>query len=168
MSKRVGLVVLGVLGICSVAWAATPPAAPSFGPGAMRLANTPLGQLITGSIGRLMVLRSDLALTEVQRMQIRELVMQHRAEIAATVKSVRDSRTELRDTVLRGDADEATIKAAADKLGAAIGDAAVKAAKLRNDVAPILTDEQKTRIQEFLAEQDGAVDKLLERAAQGK
>jgi Spy/CpxP family protein refolding chaperone len=167
MSKRVGLVVLGVLGLCSVAWAAAP-AAPTFGPGGFPGAHTPLGRLISGSIGRLMVLRSDLALTDVQRMQVRELLVQHRAEIAATVKSVRDCRVELRDMVLRGDADEATIKAAADKLGTAIGDAAVKATKLRNDLAPILTDEQKARLREFVANQDGAVDKLLEQAAQGK
>ena len=134
----------------------------------MRMAHSPLGRLISGSIGRLMVLRSDLALSNAQRMQVRELLMQHRAEIATTVMSVRDCRIELRDTVLRGDADEATIKAAADKLGAAIGEAAVKAAKLRNAVAPILTEAQQTRVREFLAEQDEAVDKLLEQAAQGK
>jgi len=168
MSKRVGLVMLGVLGLCSVAWAAAPPASPSFGPGMMPGAHSPLGRLITGSIGRLMVLRSDLELTEVQRLQVREVLLQHRAEIATTVKSVRDCRVELRDAVLRGDADEATIKAAADKLGAAIGDAAVKASQLRNDVAPLLTDVQKARVREFLADQDGAVDKLLEQAAQGK
>jgi Spy/CpxP family protein refolding chaperone len=130
--------------------------------------NTPLGRLISGSIGRVLVLRSDLALTEAQRLQIRDVLMQHRPEIAVTVKSLRDSRVELRNTVLRGDADEATIRAAADKLGKAIADASVKAAKLRNELAPIVTDEQKERIGEFFSAQDAAVNKVLERAIQGK
>jgi hypothetical protein len=107
-----------------------------------------------------MVLRSDLALTDAQRMQVRELLVQHRAEIATTVKSVRDCRVELRDTVLRGDADEDTIKSAADKLGAAIAAAAVKAAKLRNNLAPILTDEQQTRARAFQPEVEAQLDQV--------
>ena len=148
--------------------AAAPTMAPGAGLGQLPGMHTPLGRLISGSIGRVLVLRSDLDLTEVQRLQVRDVLVQHRPEIAATVKSVRDSRVELRNAVLRGDADEATIRAAADKLGQAVSDAAVKAAKLRNELAPILTDEQKERIGEFFSEQDAAVNKVLERAVQGQ
>ena len=74
----------------------------------------------------------------------------------------------MRNAVLRGAADEATIRAAADKLGQAVSAAAVKAAQLRNELAPILTGEQKERIGEFFSEQDAAVNKVLERAVQGQ
>ncbi|MHB0956655.1 MAG: Spy/CpxP family protein refolding chaperone [Pirellulaceae bacterium] len=168
MTKRMGLAVVGIVCLCTVALAMAPTKAPGMGPEQFPLVNSPLGRLISGSIGRLMVLRSDVALTDAQRQQVREVLVKHRAEIAATVKSVRDSRVELRNTVLRGDADEATIKAAADNFGQAVSAAAVKASKLRNELAPILTEEQKQRIGEFFSEQDAAVNKVLERAVQAK
>lgn len=168
MTKRMGLAVVGFVCVGAVAMAAAPTLAPGAGLGQLPRMHTPLGRLISGSVGRLLVLRSDLAVTDAQRAQVREVLVQHRPEIAATVKSVQDSRVELRNTVLRGDADEATIRAAADKLGQAVSDAAVKAAKLRNELAPILTDEQKERIGEFFSEQDAAVNKVLERAVQGQ
>ncbi|MHB8900238.1 MAG: Spy/CpxP family protein refolding chaperone [Thermoguttaceae bacterium] len=146
--------------------------AAAFGPGASLgkcpLANTPVGKMITGCIGRLMVLRSELNVTDEQRAQIGEVLVSRRSAIAETVKSVRDKRVVLRDAVLSGKADEAQIRAAADELGKAIGDAAVKASKLRGEIAPILTQEQREQIRTFFQENDAAVDKFLTQAAQGK
>ena len=142
-------------------------AAPHAGPGAAwlkgRVADTPLGRLITGSIGRWMVLRSELNLTQEQRTQIRDVLVGHRQQIAETVKSVHFKRTALRDAVLQGRSDE-QIRAAAGELGNVIADASVKAAKLRNQVAPILTEDQQKRIGRFIAEQDQAVGKFLDQA----
>ena len=142
-------------------------AAPHAGPGAAwlkgRAADTPLGRLITGSIGRWMVLRSELNLTQEQRTQIRDVLVSHRPQIAQTVKSVHAKRTALRDAVLQGRSDE-QIRAAAGELGSAIADASVKAVKLRDQVAPILTEEQQQRIGRFIAEQDRAVSKFLDQA----
>jgi Spy/CpxP family protein refolding chaperone len=148
--------------------AAAPSPAPVAGPEQFKWAHSPLGRLISGSVGRLLELRSDLALSDEQRQEVRALFVKHRPEIAATVKAVRDCRTELRDAVLREGGDEATIEAAAEKLGDAISEAAVKAAKLRRELAPILTAEQKQRIGEFFSEQDAAVNSMLERAVQSK
>ena len=124
--------------------------------------------MISGSIGRLMVLRSELNVTDEQRAQIREVLVSRRPAIAETVKSVRDKRVALRNAVLSGKADEAQIRAAAEELGKAIADAAVKGSKLRNEIAPILTDEQQKLIGKFLAENDAAVDKFLTEAAKAQ
>jgi Spy/CpxP family protein refolding chaperone len=156
----VGLVVagLGTIGVAST---------PNAGPGAGRWpgVNTPLGRMITGNLGRLMVLRSELNLSDEQRSQVRDVLVRHRSEIASTVQAVRAKRLVLRDAVLAESADEAAIRAAAAELGEQIGDAAVKASKLKAQVAPILTDEQRTLIVEFLADRDEAVDRFLEQAA---
>jgi Spy/CpxP family protein refolding chaperone len=124
--------------------------------------------MISGSIGRLLVLRSEMNVTDEQRAQIRDVLVSRRPAIAETVKSVRDKRVVLRDAVLSGKADEAQIRAAADELGKAIADAAVKASKLRNEIAPILTEEQRGLIKKFLEENDAAVDKFLTNAANGQ
>jgi Spy/CpxP family protein refolding chaperone len=136
--------------------------------GERRLADTPIGRMISGCIGRLLVLRSQMNVTEEQKAEIREVLATHRPAIAETVKSVRDKRVALRNAVLSGAADEGQIRADADELGKAIADAAVKASKLRNEIAPILTEEQRRLIASFFEENDAAVDKFLTDAAQGR
>jgi Spy/CpxP family protein refolding chaperone len=130
------------------------------------LANTPLGRLISGNVGRLLVLRSELNLSDAQRDQIRTVLVNHKAQLAGTVKSVHDKRVALRNAVLGGKADETQIRAAADDLGKTIAEAAVKASKLRAELAPILTEEQRQQIGQFLASSDAAVDKFLGQAMQ--
>jgi len=93
------------------------------------------------------------------------VLVRHRSEIATTVHAVRAKRLALRDAVLAENADEATIRAAAGELGDEIADAAVKASKLKAQVAPILTSEQRKLIGQFLADQDQAVDRFLDQAA---
>lgn len=155
-----GLVVAG-LGTTGVA------AAPKAGDetGVWAGADTPLGRMITGTLGRLMALRSELNLSDEQRLQIRDVLVGHRREIASTVRAVRAKRLVLRDAVLTETADEAAIRAAAAELGEQIGDAVVKAAKLKAQVAPILTNEQRTLIGRFLADRDQAIDRFLKQAA---
>lgn len=165
MKRRVLLASVVALALVTGVAAAYGSGAPGFGG---RLAHTPIGKMIGGCIGRIMVLRSELNVTDEQRAQIREVLVSHRPAIAETVKSVRDKRVALRNAVLSGKADEAEIRAAADDLGKAIADAAVKATKLRGEIAPILTEEQQGLIAKFLRENDAAVDKFLTKAAAGE
>ena len=165
--KRVLMASVVALALVTGMAAAYGAGAPGLG-GMRPLASTPIGKMVTGCIGRLMALRSELNVTDEQRAQIREVLVSHRPAIAATVKSVRDKRVALRNAVLSGKADEAEIRAAGDELGKAIADAAVKATKLRDEIAPILTEEQQGQIAEFLEENDAAVDKFLTEAAAGE
>jgi Spy/CpxP family protein refolding chaperone len=155
--------VVGMIG--TMCWAA-PGAAELAGAKQWPPANTPLGRLISGSLGRLLVLRSELNLSAAQRDQIRTVLVSHKAQIAGTVKSVHDKRVALRNAVLGGKAAETQIRAAADDLGKAITEAAVKASKLRAELAPILTEEQRQQIAQFLVSNDAAVDKFLSQAMQ--
>lgn len=163
MLRNLVMVGLVVAGLGTIGIASTPDASPGAGrwPGA----NTPLGRMISGNLGRLMVLRSELNLSDEQRSQVRDVLVRHRSEIASTVQAVRAKRLALRDAVLAESADEAAIRAAAAELGEQIGNAAVKASKLKAQVAPILTDEQRTLIVEFMADRDQAIDRFLEQAA---
>ncbi len=131
------------------------------------LANTALGRTIAGCFGRVLTLRADLNITVEQRQQIREVIMSHRAEIAATAKTVRDQRVALRDLVRSDEANETQIRAAADALGQAVSDAAVKAVKLRGEIAPLLDHNQRATIDEFLLENDAAIDAFLDSVIEG-
>lgn len=138
----------------------------SFPPGPW--AGTPLGRLVSGNIGRLLVLRSEVNLTAAQREQVRQVLLSHKAEIAGTARTLHDKRVAVRTAVLSEKADEAQIRAAVDELSKVAADAAVKAAKLRGELAPILTPDQRQLVGKFLAERDATIDKFLVQATQGK
>jgi Spy/CpxP family protein refolding chaperone len=137
-------------------------------PAARKLAGTPLGKLITGRIGRLMVLRSELNLTDEQKAALRTTLKAHRREIAAAVRPLVEKRHALRDAVLADKSDE-EIRAAAADLGKAIGDAAVKGKKLHALLKDKvhLTDEQVSKIKAFRAGNDAAVESFLEKESSG-
>jgi len=161
---RKSLMVVGVVGLLGITVAAATPGADAAGgwkPG--KFAQTPLGKLITGNLGRMMVLRSELDITEAQRAQIKEVLVAHKSEIAKHAKAVRDKRVALRDAVLADNPSDAKIRKAADELGKVVGNAAVKAAKLKGKIAPILTEEQREKIAEFRADRDEAVESFFEK-----
>ena len=129
------MMVASVLGLVAamgeVGIAAAPDGTASALPSWRQLADTPVGRMISGNLGRLLVLRSEMNVTPEQRAEIRGVLVGHRSQIAATVKSVREKHLVLRDAVLADQPDEGKIRAAARELGIALGDAAVKAAHLR-------------------------------------
>ncbi len=132
------------------------------------VAHSPLGRLVSGQIGRLMVLRSELNLTDEQRARVKETLKAHKPEIAAAGKAVWEKRVALRDLVLDEKADEPAIRKAADDLARSIGDAAVLAAKIRGEVAPVLTDEQKKLIRQTRLECREATEKFFAQALEAK
>ncbi len=165
MFRHLALVSVLAGGLATAGLASAPGAAPGMAWLKGHAADTPLGRLVTGSVGRFLVLRSELNLTPEQRTRIRDVLVSHRAQIAQTVKSMHDKRTVLRDAVLQGQSED-QIRAAAGEFGTVIAEASVKAAKLRNQVAPILTEQQQKRIGQFIADQDQAVGNFLDQASQ--
>jgi len=166
MMRRVILSVALVGTIATAAMAVSPAVGPTSlwrGP----LANSPLGRTIAASFGRVLTLRSDLNVTDEQRKQIRDVFVSHRAEIAATVKSVRNKRVALRDLVRSGKAEKSQIRSAADELAQAVSDAAVKAAELQGKIAPLLSQDQRATIDKFLTENDAAINAFLDAAVKG-
>ncbi len=173
MLRKKGWVGLVVLGLSVQAVTAAPAvAAPSGsgvgGPAAgWRGPNSPIGRMLSGNVGRLLALRADLNVTDAQREQIRGILSEHRQEIVSTLRTVRTQRLALRDAVLANSPEESKIRAQASQLGQAIAEAAVKASRLRGQIGPILTPEQRGRIGQFRAECDVSIERLLEAAGQG-
>ena len=125
----------------------------------------PFMRFIRGEIGRWMVLRSQLDLSDDQKQQIGAILQAHKAEIVQVVQPIVDKRRALRDAVIAANPDEQAIRAAADDLGKSIGDAAVLASKIKQQIAPILTDEQRQDIQDFRSQTDRAVDDFFSKMA---
>ena len=125
------------------------------------LADKPLGKMIMARIGRALVLRSELDVTSDQRDQIRGIVKSNKTEIAAAIKPIVESRRALRDAVLSESANESDIRAAADKLGKDIGDAAVRLAPVVEKVRSVMSDEQLDKIREFKDANRTGVDQWL-------
>lgn len=162
-----GLAVAAALAL-SVGGVTAGEAAAGGGQGLSRLGDGPLGRFIQGRIGKLLVLRSKLGITAEQRGRIADVLKAHRAEIAKAVQGVVEKRRALRDAVLADQPDEKAIRAAADGLSKAIGDAAVLASRVRGEVQPILTPEQRETLKAFRAEHDEDLDAFLRKMAETK
>jgi Spy/CpxP family protein refolding chaperone len=163
-SKVLACLVAGLVVTVAVA------AAPSMGAvgnyDRFPLAQTPLGKFISGQIGRLMVLRSELNVTEEQRTKLREIVLGHKTDIAKAAEGVWEKRVALRDAVLAEKPNEKAIRKAADELGKAVGDAAVLASKVAGEARPVLTDQQRDTIKECRKECQAATEKFFQKATQ--
>src|SRR4029077_1724160 len=115
------------IGICTLATMLAAGGAASLGavagPGDVGEAH-PLRMLLSGQIGRLLTLRSEVNLTAYQREQIHGIVKSHKQELVTAMKPVAEKRRALRDATIAEHPDEAAIRTAASDLGKAIGDAA--------------------------------------------
>ncbi len=122
-----------------------------------KLVNSPLGRLIVGNIGRLLVLRSELNMTDDQRKSIAAEIKGHKNEIKPVAKEVFEKRQALREAVINKPGDEKAIMAAANDLGKAIGNAAVLTSKVVSKVKPVFSPEQQERIKNFRMSSDATV-----------
>lgn len=109
-------------------------------------------------------MRSKLDLSEEQKARIRQTVADHKAQMLEVFKQVREKRQALREKVLAEMPSEESIRAAADELGKAIGDAAVKASQMAAELRKNLTEEQLNKIRKFREKQRAEFDKLLDKA----
>lgn len=90
-----------------------------------------------------------LDLTDGQKSKIKDVLRSHASEIEAQMKASAAARSALHDAVLAKPTVESAIRAAALQVGQAQGDGAVLLAKIRAEVEPILTADQKAKIQAF-------------------
>ncbi len=150
--------ILAVVGLTTASWAAEPAAQGDF----QILGHSGLAKLITGNIGRFLVLRSELGVTNDQKKKIVEIVKSHRDEIRPVVKTILEKRRALREAVVNKPGDETAIRSAATEMGKAIGDAAVLASKVVAQVKPVLTPQQIERIEKFRADTQKATTDWLD------
>src|SRR5262245_5291116 len=114
----------------------------------------PLRMFLMGQKGRMMTLRAELGVTTEQRNEVRKIVVSHRTEIAAVAKPIVEKRQALREAVMAPEPNESAIRAAANDLGKAVGDAAVLASKVKPEVFKVLTPEQQKKLENFRADSD--------------
>lgn len=160
------MMVAGVLGLAAVGAGYEEAAAQPLGVAEMRgrVANTPLGKHVSGTIGRLLVLRSELDVTAEQRTRIRATLLEYRPDIVEVAQGVVQKRRALDETVRAEEVDEKAIRAAAAEFGAVLGDAAIVRAKIVGELRGVLSEKQLEAIKAFHEEHQESVDRLLERA----
>jgi Spy/CpxP family protein refolding chaperone len=90
-----------------------------------------------------------LDLTDDQKSQIKAILKTHASEIETQMKASAEARRAVHEAVLAQPVDEAAIRAAAQRLGEIHADGAVLFAKIRTEVQPLLTEEQRGKIQKF-------------------
>jgi protein CpxP len=90
-----------------------------------------------------------LDLSDDQKAQVKTILKSHAAEIEAQMAKSSAARHALHDAVVAQPFDEATIRARAADVGQAQADGAVLFAKIRAEVVPLLTDDQKQKLQTF-------------------
>ena len=123
--------------------------------------DSPLGRLVQGQVGRRMVLRSQLNVTAEQREQIRGIYESHRAELAAVAASLVEQKRALRDAVTNSDATDGDIRAAANKMGDAIGDAALIGRTIHRELQTVWTSEQQQLLDVYQGDKQQAIDTWL-------
>lgn len=148
---RSNTLIMALLALTLVGLAGPGPASAVADDTAANLCPPPLARLIAGNVGRFLVMRSELNITDEQRKEIRARLKSHRSEIQTVIKSLMDKRKALRETVLNKAGDETSIRAASADLAKSIGDAAVLASKVIAEIRPTLTPDQLNRVQEFRA-----------------
>jgi Spy/CpxP family protein refolding chaperone len=90
-----------------------------------------------------------LDLTEDQQAQIRAVLKTHAAEIEAQVQAGMDARRALHEAVMVQPADETAIRSLGEQVGTAHAEGALLFAKIRTEVWPILTADQREKLQNF-------------------
>jgi len=105
-------------------------------------------------------LKEKLALTDEQVSQIKEQVKSEKDALKSLMTRLHEARTALRAEIQNADATETSIREAAAKLAVVQADLAVERHKLHGKISPILTDEQREKLNRF---HDG-MDRFRERA----
>lgn len=161
---RKAWIVTGIVAVLSAG--AIGAAAPGERPDPAEGHHAALHRFVTGQLGRMMTLHSDINLTDQQKEQIHGIVMKHHQEIITTVKPLAQNARTLKTAVLADKTDEQAIRAAAADVGKSLGDAAVLAARIKTEAKQVLTPEQQQTMQNFHQASDKAVDQLIQEAAQ--
>ena len=117
--------------------------------------------------GILQRIADKLNLTGDQRTQIKAVLAADKDTLAPLLGAVHDARKNLRTAIRAGDANEASVRAASAKVGAAEADLAVERMKLYGKIAPILTDVQRQQLADWQQGADDFVDNAITRLGSG-
>lgn len=140
-------IILITFAAAAVALGASVPAAndTTAAPDSMR---AKLRKLFPGVSRVLRDFHQQAPLSDVQRSQVREILKSHKSEITTQFKTGKDARRAMFDAVEQSGPDSPLALKAADIVGAAASSRALLAGKIRSEILPILTPEQKKLVTE--------------------
>lgn len=124
----------------------------------------PARQFVRQTLRKLIGLRAQLGITDEQREEIRAVVLEYKDDLVPAIKEVVLRRQALREAVLADEADPETIRAAAEEVGYALGEAGVVISDIAAEVRPILTEDQQYILLEFRTERQEALMNMLDEA----
>jgi len=102
-----------------------------------------------------------LDLSDDQKTRIKGVLKAHAPEIETHMKALSDARKSLHQAALSDAPDESAIRAAAQSLGWVQGDGALLFAKIRAEVDPILSDDQRGKLRQFRDRAKGRGDSAI-------
>lgn len=97
----------------------------------------------------------ELKLTPEQQEKILTVLKSHRGDFQETLKKLSDAHRKLNETIAQDNATEAAVREAHKAAAAAQEDLAVLRAKLRREVMPLLTEDQKAKVKAWMEERGG-------------
>ena len=99
---------------------------------------------------------------ELQKKQIGQALKAHKPEIVAALRALQERHGKLQDAIRADQVDEAAIRAASRSMGDALADAAVLRAKIRHEIRPILTPEQRRKVDQTQEKMRDAAEGALD------
>ena len=106
-------------------------------------------------------LRSEYPLSAEQKTAIKAVMANYHDEIVLQLEARVSAQRALHAEVNSPSSNEASVRAAAQKLGAVIADGAVLKSKIAREVRPLLTEEQRTALTQLMTDLDSKVDSVL-------
>ena len=105
---------------------------------------------------------ADLDLSDDQIGRIKDVLRAHASEIKDQLQASGQARQALHALMVAQPVDESAVRAAAQQVGQTQASGALLFAKIRGEVDPILTTEQKSRIQTFQTRMGQRADKAVQ------
>ena len=105
---------------------------------------------------------ADLDLSDDQIGRIKDVLRAHASEIKDQLQASAQARQALHALMIAQPVDESAVRAAAQQVGQTQASGALLFAKIRGEVDPILTTEQKSRIQTFQTRMGQRADKSVQ------
>ena len=109
-------------------------------------------------------IKERLNLTDDQIAQIKSQLKSEKSNITSLMSRLRDARSNLRTEMQKSDATESSVRAASAQVAAVQADIAVERVKLRAKITPILTPEQRAKLDQMKADIGQLVKRAINRA----
>jgi protein CpxP len=104
-----------------------------------------------------------LNLSDEQRTQIKSELKDEKDTLKSLFTRLHEARKGLREALHASDATEASVRTASAKVADVEADLAVERLKLHGKISPILTAEQREKVNEIQARLDDLVDQVVNR-----